>query len=282
MGIADNVYKSLLWDGMWVFDFSVVRELVGKHCRGMPKTKVYRKATNAVQSLRKKGLIKRVGAGLYALVPYRYVGKEFIADKFHVAQGLMNKIGGYCYVSHHSALELHGGATSVFNLVYITSEVPFRQLEYSGILFKRVAPSARWGEFEYYDREGMRICTSTKEVTFVDCIERLKYAGGVGEFARSILSFTGLDSKTVVEYALKHKNMSLNAKVGFFLTVLKYQSTGVSRLGRIRSRDIERLKNSLETEKVFYLDRDVRRGVYAEEWNLIVPNEIYALSPHNE
>lgn len=291
MYVSSAIYKDLEWSGKPVFDFSTVKKLVEKHNEAfykkhrVTKKRKYRNVTKMMRSLKQRGMAQPIGNGLYALIPFKYIGKKekFVADKFHIAQGLINKMGeskNYGRISHYSALELHGAASSVFNYVYITSEKPFQKFEYDDYVFKRVAPSVK-SSLQYIQRRGgMTIQVTSPEETFVDCIEKPKYAGGLEEFSRSFFSLKGLDSLEVVDYTLKHHKVSLNAKVGFFLSILKRVDEKAEHphdaLFHIREESISRLHQHIKSKKVFYLEKG-KNGHFVKEWNVIVPPYLYEL-----
>lgn len=72
---------------------------------------------------------------------------------------------------------------------------------------------------------GAEIRFTDRERTFVDCISKIKYAGGWEECLKSLETFGGLDFQKIREYLLHCDNQFLTRKVGLVLELMKKRST---------------------------------------------------------
>lgn len=137
------------------------------------------------------------------------------------------------------------------------------------MLFKAVSPQdVNKGVIE--DRHlGQPVRVTDRERTFVDCLDRVSYAGGWEECLKSLESVRGLNFDRMVDYLLSRENGFLVRKVGLVLEHLKDSSAFYSHLTENRLEDLsERTGGSPR-----YLEGVREAGgksVLNERWNLYV------------
>ncbi len=210
--------------------------------------------------LKNKGFIRQVRRGLFAIVPAQMIGKEFSVDRFLVASQLTRPY----FISHHTALEIHGVAESYLNIAYISTNKISRPLEFQNISYKIINTKHMFG-IEQVPRGTLEINVSDRERTVLDCIRKIEYAGGVEELAKSISAFPGLNYKKLLEYLGLFQEKSMFHRTGFILDSLK------SELNVPRD-FLDSIKENL-SKRTYYLHHGTR-GVYKKEWNIIVPENI--------
>lgn len=224
------------------------------------------KAFFYTHKLLKKGYIKKIKKGLYAIVPYEVAPDT--KNKYQPEPKLIaTKLVRPYFLSHHSALELHGIASSVFFQVYISSFKQFKKLSYQGFTYIPVYTKHTFGitKTKYY---GVDINVTDLERTFLDCIRQLKYAGGIEEFIKSIMSLSHLNYKKLMFYLKKFNEKSLYIKTGYFLGLLKEEM-------HVPKHIIEKLKKKVGKKK-YYIEKKGKQK-YVRGWNLIVPKNIKEL-----
>ena len=210
--------------------------------------------------LKNKGFIMQVRRGLFAIVPAQMIGKDFSIDRFLVASQLVRPY----FISHHTALEIHGVAESYLNIAYISTNKISRPLEFQNISYKIINTKQMFG-IEQVQRGTQVINVSNRERTVLDCIRNIKYAGGIEELAKSISAFPGLDHKKLLEYLHIFKEKSLFHRTGFILDRLKSELN-------VPQDFLDSIKENL-SKRTYYLHTGTR-GVYKKEWNIIVPENI--------
>ena len=210
--------------------------------------------------LKNKGFIRQVRRGLFAIVPAQMIGKDFSINRFLIASQLAQPY----FISHHTALEIHGVAESYLNIAYISTNKISRPLEFQNISFKIINTKHMFG-IEQVQRGTLVINVSNRERTVLDCIRNIKYAGGIEELAKSISAFSGLDYKKLLEYLDFFKEKSLFHRTGFILDSLK------SELNVPRD-FLDSIRVNL-SKRTYYLHPGTK-GVYKKEWNIIVPDNI--------
>ena len=218
------------------------------------------KAFTYIHRLSKKGYFKKIKKGLYAIVPYEVAPDT--KNKYQPEPKLIAiKLITPYFLSHHSALELHGIANSVFSQLFISSTKQFKKFSYQSYAYTPIYTKHTFGITKkgYY---GVNINVTDLERTFLDCIRQLKYVGGVEEFVKSVTSITHLNYKRLILYLQKFDEKSLYAKTGYFLGLLKDEL-------HVPKKVIEELKGKVG-KKTYYIGK----GKYVKEWNLIVPKNI--------
>ncbi len=216
------------------------------------------------------GRVVRVRRGLYAVIPPGAASKTFPVDPFLVAA----KLTPDSILSHHTALEFHGNAYSVWNhLIYAACRpiemFAFRSQVFRGTRFPTALLRSGTKNFGVLERErmGVGVSVTSVERTMVDVLHRPDLSGGWEEIWRSLESVEYFHVDKVVEYTLLLDNATTAAKVGFYLDQhregLMVEDQHLTALRERRSR------------QPHYLDRNHRHsGSLVADWNLVVPNDV--------
>jgi predicted transcriptional regulator of viral defense system len=229
------------------------------------------KKTNTLGSIRillhnckKSGYVGSVKRGLYYIIPQESSKKNYIVDKYLIA----SKLSPTAVIAYHSALELHGVAQSAFNRVFILTQQRIQQSKFQGTTFVPIQGNLSFGKTTII-RENVSIRVADRERTLIDGIDRLKYAGGLEEYLKSIESFPSVNFERIEEYLKKYNKVSLYAKVGFVLSLFKKRWA--------LPEDVRRRLRSNIKAKVYYLAQMKAESVFDKECNLMVPKKIQAL-----
>jgi predicted transcriptional regulator of viral defense system len=117
-------------------------------------------------------------------------------------------------------------------------------------------------------RESLGLRATGLERTLVDCLDRLRLAGGWEEVWRSYESVSYLDLDLTVRYALLLRNATTVATLGYFLEM--------QRARWMVSDDYLECLAAHRPDHKHYLDRSRNApGKLASRWNLVVPEEVY-------
>jgi len=219
------------------------------------------KSADYITRLREKGHLQKIRRGLYAVVPPNLVGNEFEPDKFLIA----SKTGDEYYISHHSALELHGLAQSVHNTVLITTKIQSDPFIYQSITYKFVTTEHFFGS-EQMTHQGVEVMVSDREKTFLDCVRRIKYAGGLEELMKSLNNLPSLDWSKLEDYLGRFDEKKLYQKTGFILESLSLE---------VPEGTLSEIKEGTG-DRTYYLDKG-RESSFEEKWNLMVPKNLSEL-----
>ena len=218
----------------------------------------------------KTGRVVRVRRGLYAVIPPGSSADSYPIDPFLIA----SKLTKDAVLSHHSALEFHGRAYSVWKHLVYSSSRPVRQLTFRSNVFQGIKfPEAllRSGTERFgvliKERAGLPLSVTSLERTLVDVLNRSDLSGGVEEIWRSLESVEFFDIDKIVEYALLLANATTVAKTGFFLEQHRQSLT-------VEEYHLKALRNR-RPRQPHYLDRSKRKNGYlVKNWNLVIPRDI--------
>lgn len=166
-------------------------------------------AHSIIQSYVKKNYIARVRQNLY--VPLRFETDVPILDKFQIGSQLFPD----AYITHHTAFEYYGVANQVYEVVYVATESRFKDFEFDGLLYKRIAPAPN-----VKIREQFGVKVSTLEQTAIDSIKDLDKLTGLEEVVRCLMLVPSLNSKKLLEILENYNNGFLYQKSGYILQEL--------------------------------------------------------------
>ncbi len=219
---------------------------------------------------RKTGRVVRVRRGLYAVIPPGADADSYPVDPFLIAA----KLTPDSVLSHHTALEFHGKAYSVYTQFTYSACRPIEPLRFRSHVFRGMrfpntllrAGKAHVG-VSTPERAGTELRVASLERTLVDVLDRPDLSGSWEEIWRSLESVEFFDLDKVVEYALLLGNATTGAKVGFFLEQHREPLM-------VEDRHLKAL-HDLRPRQPHYLDRARRTsGRLVPEWNLVVPGEV--------
>lgn len=224
------------------------------------------KAFTYAHRLMKKGYSARIKSGLYAIVPYEVapdLKRIFQPDPKLVASKLVQPY----FLSHHSALEIHGVANSIFHQAYVSSPKQFKKVVYQNCSYISLTTKHLFG-MTPVNHYGLKINVSDQERTFLDCLRQLKYAGGLEEFLKSIMGLSSLNYQKLLKYLHQFNEQSLYAKTGYLLELFQKEF-------QVKSPVLAQLQKKIG-KKTYYLERKGKQK-FIKKWNLIVPANIKEL-----
>jgi len=177
---TEELYSALL--SMKVVSFDEIVEKAKSIIEAVPSRRyIYRKY---VDRLIKKRKLHRVRRGLYIVLSPIEKPETHVVDKLLIASKIRNDY----YLGFHTALEFYGYAHSFYNEAYIC-----------------IKTKDRFNSFQY------------KRLTFLECIDRVQYAGGWEECLKSLEGFRGLDFEKLVSLLHKYERDILFRRVGYIL-----------------------------------------------------------------
>lgn len=182
---------------------------------------------NYLYPLQKGGKVRSIRRGIYhAVIPSRDELRS-IPDPFLIGHVVQPE----GFLGYHTALEYYGlGHSLYYRDVYICVESEnrrFRPFEYSKRRYRPVVVKDT-DSFIINARRGTKnVSVSSRERTFVDCVDRIEYAGGWKELLLSLLGMK-LDPEKLLQILQTRSNQYLIRRVGFVLDLLGKHSTSYS------------------------------------------------------
>ncbi|GAB4247454.1 MAG: hypothetical protein Kow00129_07940 [Thermoleophilia bacterium] len=173
---------------------------------------------NRLHQARRRGYLETIRPGLHV----SRVG--FLRDRLPDPFVLAAKLASDSLISYHSALESHGLAHSPFRRVTFLTASSVSAFEYQGYEFVPLPPPAGlrrkgvWRMMSETVRRGTEpVCVTSRERTVVDCLDRLRWSGGIEELLRSLSSIPSLDVQRLLGYLDMLGSASAVARLGWVL-----------------------------------------------------------------
>jgi predicted transcriptional regulator of viral defense system len=172
-----------------------------------------------VRKLVERGVVTRLRSGLYILVPFELGrAREYLGNPYVVARELKGGKAGY--LSHASAMDIHGMVTQPQLVVYVTSPAPMRGRTVLGMEFRfvRCKPSDVFGTVGHWVEKQEQVVVSDIERTVVDGLKQPEYCGGLTEVAKGLsMRRTDVSATKLVDYALRLGVGAVIRRLGYLL-----------------------------------------------------------------
>ena len=193
-------------------------------------------ARNFAATLVQRGIATRLKAGLFILVPFD-LGREreFFGNPYLVARALA--AGRPYYLSHASAMDLHGMVTQPQLVVYVTTPRAARGRTILGTEFRfvRCKPEHLFGTADQWVDKTEKVVVSDLERTVIDGLKQPEYCGGFSEVAKGFwVRRHDMDSGRLVAYALRLDVGAVFRRLGFLLEICGIDAPAESE--RLRAR----------------------------------------------
>jgi predicted transcriptional regulator of viral defense system len=250
--------------GRPVFTLGEVREITGLGAAS---------ARSLMRKLVGRGIVTRLRSGLYNLVPFE-LGREgeYLGNPFVVARELAGDRD--YFLSHASAMEIHGMVTQPQLVVCATSPVAMRSVRILGTEFRFVRCKAVdvFGRTEHWIEKRERVVVSDLERTVIDGLRLPQHCGGVTEVAKGLWMRRGdMSAEKLVDYALRLGVGAVIRRLGYLMEAYRIGESG--ELARLRGQLTStycRLDPVLPAEGRFLAHWRLRLNVSPEEIQAVV------------
>ena len=194
-------------------------------------------ARSFVRKLVDRGVATRLKPGLFVLVPFE-LGKErqYFGSPLVVAREIMN--GENYYLSHGTAMEIHGMLTQPQLVITVTTPKARRPLTTLGVEFRFIRCQRRhlFGLTEHWVIKQEKVCVSDLERTIIDGLKQPEYCGGLTEVAKGLwMRRQDMDVNKLMRYARKLGVGAVIRRLGFLLETYEMAE----------ARELEKLRKSL-------------------------------------
>lgn len=206
----------------------------------------------------KKGYIAHVKRDLYVAISLET--QQPIVSRYVIA----SHISEDAVVSYHSAFEFYGYSNQVFYETHVTSESRFRDFEYDGVRYRRVAPRITGG---ITAMNGTRV--TTLERTVIDSINLFEKIGGLEELLRCLALIPALDESALMDCLAEYESGFLYQKAGYILSAFA-GSLGLSESFFVMC------KSCIPKGKS-YLSSEHQDFIWNNEWKLYAPKNLMRL-----
>ena len=228
-----------------------------------------RRLRELLSTLVKRGWLQRIEKGKYLILPFE-AGRqrEWTEHEFIIASYLIEPY----YVGFRSALNYFGYTEQISRTIFIasTSRKLKSSLEISGVTYRFVFMSKpKFFGYKEITIDGSQVNISEPEKTIVDCLDRVRYTGGVSEVAKGLwYGRNEFDFTKMAEYSVRNGNQAANQRLGYLIETLGFKA----------DKAVEILLQSMSTRYTPLDTLSEPKGKYMERWKVILnipDNELF-------
>ena len=220
-----------------------------------------RRLWELLSTLVKRGWLQRIEKGKYLIMPFE-AGREreWTEHEFIIASSLIEPN----YIGFRSALNYYGYTEQISRTVYVAS--PRRKSksswEISGVNYRLVnMPARKFFGFKQIPIDGYKINISEPEKTIVDCLDQVRYCGGIPDIVKALwYGRDELDFTKMAEYSRRTGNRAASQRLGYMIEML----------GFIADKAVENLLQNISTRYAPLDTLSEPKGKYIKRWKVIV------------
>jgi predicted transcriptional regulator of viral defense system len=220
-------------------------------------------ARNLAARMVQKGAMQRVKPGLFVRIPENVILHKGLYREDAIL--IADKAVEDAFLSHYTAITLHGLEERYTNRIYVTTRRRQRNIHYHDvhIQFITVVPERFFG-MEPMSYSNDTITVADRERAILDAVNVPRYSGGWPEVISCLRNLEEVDWKKLESYLARFGNKSLTRRIGYLLEKLENVSLPEDVKGRMRE---------LSGDSIYYFGSP-REGSLDKEWNLVVPDRI--------
>jgi predicted transcriptional regulator of viral defense system len=191
-----------------------------------------------LSDMTRRGLLMRLKEGVYYIIPYEQNAEAFMPDWHLIAEHLVNDAKHY--IGYYSALQIHNLITqpSLKEQIVVSKQIRPSEIKIKEVSFQFIYHNEKhfFGTKKIWVDSFNKVLCSDLEKTFIDCLFKPDYAGGIVEVARSI--YTSKDKikyNILLEYAKKFDSQAVIKRLGFLLEMLDIETEIIADLQKLKT-----------------------------------------------
>ncbi len=181
----------------------------------------------------RRGLLMRLKKGVYYLIPYEQNPETFMPDWHLLAEPLTK--GTQHYIGYYSALQIHNLITqpSLKEQIVVAKQLRPSQIDIKSVTFQFIYHNEEhfFGAKRIWIDRFSKVLCSDLEKTFIDCLFKPDYAGGIVEVAKAIyMSKDKIKYNQLFDYAIRFDTQAVIKRLGFLLELLGINTDIIEKL----------------------------------------------------
>ncbi|HRE24833.1 MAG TPA: hypothetical protein PLO98_11235, partial [Bacteroidia bacterium] len=191
-----------------------------------------------LSDMTRRGLLMRLKEGVYYIIPYEANAEAFMPDWHLIAEHLVNDAKHY--IGYYSALQIHNLITqpSLKEQIVVSKQIRPSEIKVKDVTFQFIYHNQKhfFGAKKIWIDSFNKAMCSDLEKTFIDCLFKPDYAGGIVEVARAVyVSKDKIKYDTLLDYAKKFDSQAVIKRLGFLLEILDINNKIVDELQKIKT-----------------------------------------------
>jgi len=196
----------------------------------------------------RRGLLMRVKRGLYHIIPYEQEPEIFMPD-WHLLAGHLVNDADY-YIGYYSALQIHNLITqpSLKEQIVVSKQISPSEINVKDVPFQFIYHNEQhfFGSKKIWVDNFNKVLCSDLEKTFIDCLFKPDYCGGIVEIAKAIYaSREKIKFNILLDYAIKFNSQAVIKRLGFLLELLEIETNIITKLQDLKTKSVVLLDTEL-------------------------------------
>lgn len=192
-----------------------------------------------LSDMTKRGLLMRLKKGLYYVIPYEQDAETFMPDWHLIAEYLVNDAEHY--IGYYSALQIHNLITqpSLKEQIVVSQQIRPSFIKIKDVSFQFIYHNKNhfFGTTKLWVDSFHKVTCSDLEKTFIDCLFKPDYSGGIAEIARALyISKDKIKYNKLFEYAETFNSQAVIKRLGFLLDTFEIETEIIDKLQKIKTR----------------------------------------------
>ncbi|HZY79085.1 MAG TPA: transcriptional regulator [Cyclobacteriaceae bacterium] len=217
-----------------------------------------------LSDMTKRGLLMRLKEGLYYIIPYEADPVSFMPDWHLIAGPLAGDVDHY--IGYYSALQAHNLIIqpSLKEQIVVAEQIRPSTLRVKGVPFQFIYhnPKHFFGSKKIWIDSYNKVQCSDLEKTFIDCLFKPDYAGGIVEISRALLqSKDELKFDVLLSYAIRFESQAVVKRLGFLLELLDIRTHIIPDLQKIKTASFVSLDTKLPSTGKFVTRWSIQQNV---------------------
>ena len=191
-----------------------------------------------LSDMTKRGLLMRLKEAVYYIIPYEQNAESFMPDWHLIAEHLVKD--AQHYIGYYSALQIHNLITqpSLKEQIVVSKQIRPSEIKIKNVPFQFIYHNEKhfFGAKKIWIDNFNKVLCSDLEKTFIDCLFKPDYAGGIVEIARAIyISKDKIKFDTLLEYVKKFNSQAVIKRLGFLLETLEINNSIIDELQKLKT-----------------------------------------------
>lgn len=201
-----------------------------------------------LSDMTKRGLLMRLKKGLYYVIPYEQDAESFMPDWHLIAECLVNDAEHY--IGYYSALQIHDLIVqpSLKEQIVVSQQIRPSSIKIKDVPFQFIYHNENhfFGTKKMWIDRFHKVTCSDLEKTFIDCLFKPDYSGGIVEIARALyVSKEKIDFNKLFKYVEKFNSQSVLKRLGFLIDTLEIETGIIDKLQELKTKSYVLLDTEL-------------------------------------
>ena len=206
-------------------------------CDALPNSNVGA-VRELLSDMTRRGLLLRLKDGVYYIIPYEQNAETFMPDWHLIAEHLVNNAEHY--IGYYSALQIHHLITqpSLKEQIVVSKQLRPSEITIKNVPFQFIYHNHKhfFGAKKIWIDNFHKVLCSDLEKTFVDCLFKPDYAGGIVEVAKALYtSKNAINFETLLHYVKQFDSQAVMKRLGFLLEILDIKSHIIDNLQKMKT-----------------------------------------------